>query len=96
MYVLSYVLITVQHHVPTTVDGDGFTFVEGRFGPFSTVAFCCINTSKDVDTGTDASPSWFFYVDSIWRQGDYINQYGPGTPVQQWMTTVMPRHTALL
>ena len=46
MYVLSYVLITVQHHVPTTVDGDGFTFVEGRFGPFSTVAFAALTLAK--------------------------------------------------
>ena len=25
-------------------------------------------------------------LNSIWRQGDDINLYGPGTPVQQWMT----------
>ncbi|KMK08396.1 enterotoxin [Pluralibacter gergoviae] len=40
----------------------------------------------NLTTGTNASPSWLFYADSIWRQGDDINLYGPGTPVQRWMT----------
>ena len=40
----------------------------------------------NLTTGTDASPSWLFYADSIWRQGDDINLYGKGSPVQQWMT----------
>ncbi|WP_052284375.1 enterotoxin [Kluyvera genomosp. 1] len=40
----------------------------------------------NLTTGTDASPSWLFYADSIWRQGDDINLYGIGSPVQQWMT----------
>ncbi|MGR6926926.1 enterotoxin [Klebsiella aerogenes] len=40
----------------------------------------------NLTTGTNASPSWLFYADAIWRQGDDINLYGPGTPVQQWMT----------
>ncbi|HIC1790450.1 TPA: enterotoxin [Escherichia coli] len=40
----------------------------------------------NLTTGTDASPSWLFYADSIWRQGDDINLYGVGSPVQQWMT----------
>lgn len=40
----------------------------------------------NLTTGTNASPSWLFYADSIWRQGDDINLYGPGTPVQQWIT----------
>ena len=40
----------------------------------------------NLTTGTDASPSWLFYADSIWRQGDDINVYGKGSPVQQWMT----------
>ncbi|MFK3707672.1 enterotoxin [Klebsiella sp. NPDC088457] len=44
------------------------------------------NLFINLTTGTDASPSWLFYADSIWRQGDDINLYGPGTPVQQWMT----------
>lgn len=40
----------------------------------------------NLTTGTDASPSWLLYADSIWRQGDDINLYGVGSPVQQWMT----------
>lgn len=40
----------------------------------------------NLTTGTNASPSWLFYADSIWRQGDDINLYGPGSPAQQWMT----------
>ncbi|MCS2166046.1 enterotoxin [Scandinavium manionii] len=44
------------------------------------------NLFINLTTGTDASPSWLLYADSIWRQGDDINLYGPGTPVQQWMT----------
>ncbi|NWC65784.1 enterotoxin [Cedecea sp. P7760] len=40
----------------------------------------------NLTTGTDASPSWLFYADSIWRQGDDINVYGKGSPVQQWIT----------
>lgn len=44
------------------------------------------NLFINLTTGTDASPSRLFYADSIWRQGDDINLYGPGTPVQQWMT----------
>ncbi len=44
------------------------------------------NLFINLTTGTNASPSWLFYADSIWRQGDDINLYGPGTPVQQWMT----------
>lgn len=44
------------------------------------------NVFINLTTGTDASPSWLLYADTIWRQGDDINLYGPGTPVQQWMT----------
>ncbi|AVX36769.1 MULTISPECIES: enterotoxin [Yersinia] len=40
----------------------------------------------NLTTGTDASPSWLFYADSIWRQGDDINLFGKGSPAQQWMT----------
>ncbi|PVZ87392.1 enterotoxin [Serratia sp. S1B] len=40
----------------------------------------------NLTTGTNASPSWLFYADSIWRQGDDINLYGQGSPVQQWIT----------
>lgn len=35
------------------------------------------NLFINLTTGTDASPSWLFYADSIWRQGDDINLYGP-------------------
>ncbi|MBB1202568.1 enterotoxin [Enterobacteriaceae bacterium 89] len=44
------------------------------------------NLFINLTTGTDASPSWLLYADSIWRQGDDINLYGVGSPVQQWMT----------
>ncbi|MDA5482022.1 enterotoxin [Yersinia intermedia] len=40
----------------------------------------------NLTTGTDASPSWLFYADAIWRQGDDINLFGKGSPAQQWMT----------
>lgn len=40
----------------------------------------------NLTTGTNASPSWLFYADSIWRQGDDINVFGEGSPAQQWMT----------
>jgi hypothetical protein len=40
----------------------------------------------NLTTGTNASPAWLFYADSIWRQGDDINVYGKGSPAQQWMT----------
>ncbi|MEZ6966829.1 enterotoxin [Aeromonas sp. S9(2024)] len=47
-------------------------------------------TNKDVfinlTTGTTASPAWLFFADSIWRGGDDINFYGPGSKVQQWIT----------
>jgi hypothetical protein len=35
------------------------------------------NLFINLTTGTNASPSWLFYADSIWRQGDDINLYGP-------------------
>ena len=44
------------------------------------------NQFINLTTGTNASPSWLFYADSIWRQGDDINLYGKGSPVQRWMT----------
>lgn len=44
------------------------------------------NLFINLTTGTDASPSWLFYADAIWRQGDDINVYGKGSPVQQWIT----------
>ncbi|MGD8171095.1 enterotoxin [Vibrio sp. TRT 21S02] len=40
----------------------------------------------NLTTGTNASPSWLFYADSIWRQGDDITLYGKGSPAQQWST----------
>ena len=40
----------------------------------------------NLTTGTNASPSWLFYADSIWRQGDDINLYGVDSDVQQWIT----------
>lgn len=40
----------------------------------------------NLTTGTQATPSWLFYADSIWRGGDDVNFYGPGTKVQQWLT----------
>ncbi|PSX10943.1 alpha-galactosidase [Photobacterium angustum] len=40
----------------------------------------------NLTTGTNASPSWLFYADSIWRQGDDINFYGEGSDVQKWIT----------
>ncbi|WP_378080675.1 enterotoxin [Aeromonas bestiarum] len=40
----------------------------------------------NLTTGTTASPSWLFFADSIWRGGDDINFYGPGSRVQQWIT----------
>lgn len=44
------------------------------------------NLFINLTTGTNASPSWLFYADSIWRQGDDINVYGKGSPAQRWMT----------
>lgn len=40
----------------------------------------------NLTTGTQATPSWLFYADSIWRGGDDVNYYGPGSKVQQWLT----------
>nr|WP_199066165.1 hypothetical protein [Chromobacterium sp. ASV5] len=40
----------------------------------------------NLTTGTQATPSWLFYADSIWRDGDDINFYGKGSSVQQWIT----------
>ncbi len=44
------------------------------------------NLFINLTTGTNASPSWLFFADSIWRQGDDINLYGDGSNVQQWIT----------
>ncbi len=44
------------------------------------------NLYVNLTTGTQATPSWLFYADSIWRGGDDVNYYGPGTKVQQWLT----------
>lgn len=45
-----------------------------------------LNLYVNLTTGTQATPSWLFYADSIWRGGDDVNYYGPGTKVQQWLT----------
>ncbi|WP_294963304.1 enterotoxin [uncultured Gilliamella sp.] len=44
------------------------------------------NLYINLTTGTQATPSWLFYADSIWRGGDDVNYYGPGSKVQQWLT----------
>lgn len=44
------------------------------------------NLYINLTTGTQATPSWLFYADSIWRGGDDVNYYGPGTKVKQWLT----------
>ncbi|WP_279084361.1 enterotoxin [Gilliamella apis] len=44
------------------------------------------NLYINLTTGTQATPSWLFYADSIWRGGDDVNYYGPGNKVQQWLT----------
>ncbi|WP_445497827.1 enterotoxin [Photorhabdus sp. SF281] len=40
----------------------------------------------NLTTGTKATPSWLFFADSIWRNGDDVNFYGKGSKVQQWIT----------
>lgn len=44
------------------------------------------NLYINLTTGTQATPSWLFYDDSIWRGGDDVNYYGLGTKVHQWVT----------
>jgi hypothetical protein len=44
------------------------------------------NVFINLTTGTTATPSWLFFADSIWRGGDDINFYGPGSMVQRWIT----------
>ncbi len=44
------------------------------------------NLYINLTTGTQATPSWLFYADSIWRGGDDVNYYGLGSKVQQWLT----------
>ncbi|MDE3103978.1 MAG: enterotoxin [Acidobacteriota bacterium] len=40
----------------------------------------------NLTTGTDASPFWVLYADSIWRGGEDSDFAGVGTKRQQWIT----------
>lgn len=40
----------------------------------------------NLTTGTDASPFWLFYADSIWRGGEDDSRAGVGTNRQRWIT----------
>ena len=40
----------------------------------------------NVTTGTWPSPFWLFWGDSIWRNGDDMGFFGPGSARQQWIT----------
>ena len=90
-------LIKDEHITSFKLDGMGNANAHIQGSPFASDFDASIvlldnmrKTNKDLfinlTTGTDASPSWLFYADSIWRQGDDINLYGVGSPVQQWMT----------
>lgn len=90
-------LIKDEHITSFKLDGMGNANSHIEGSPFASDFDASIvlldnmrKTNKDLfinlTTGTDASPSWLFYADSIWRQGDDINLYGVGSPVQQWMT----------
>ncbi|MGM3176089.1 enterotoxin [Dickeya lacustris] len=90
-------LIESEHITSFKLDGMGNadTYIKGSqfasdFDASVALLHNMRSANKDVfinlTTGTYASPSWLFYADAIWRQGDDINVYGPGTPVQQWMT----------
>jgi len=90
-------LIKDEHITSFKLDGMGNANSHIKGSPFASDFDASIvlldnmrKTNKDLfinlTTGTDASPSWLFYADSIWRQGDDINLYGVGSPVQQWMT----------
>ncbi|KAF1369840.1 enterotoxin [Yokenella regensburgei] len=90
-------LIKDEHITSFKLDGMGNANSHIKGSPFASDFDASIvlldnmrKANKDLfinlTTGTDASPSWLFYADSIWRQGDDINLYGVGSPVQQWMT----------
>jgi hypothetical protein len=40
----------------------------------------------NVTTGTWPSPFWLFWGDSIWRNGNDMGFFGPGSARQQWIT----------
>lgn len=40
----------------------------------------------NITTGTWPSPYWLLWGDSIWRNGDDMGFYGPGSRRQQWIT----------
>ncbi|OTA21843.1 enterotoxin [Xenorhabdus beddingii] len=48
------------------------------------------STGKDLfinlTIGPQATPSWLFFADSIWRDGHDVGFYGAGSKVQQWLT----------
>ncbi|WP_127959350.1 enterotoxin [Serratia microhaemolytica] len=90
-------LITEQHITSFKLDGMGNANTHLDGSPFASDFDASIELIKNMraanndlfinlTTGTNASPSWLFYADSIWRQGDDINLYGKGSVVQQWIT----------
>ncbi|ENM5855845.1 enterotoxin [Vibrio mimicus] len=90
-------LITNEHISSFKLDGMGNANTHLKGSPFASDFDASIvllenmrkanpNIFINLTTGTNASPSWLFFADSIWRQGDDINLYGEGSPAQQWMT----------
>lgn len=90
-------LIKNEHITSFKLDGMGNASAHIEGSPYASdfdASIALLNNMRSANpnqfinltTGTNASPSWLFYADAIWRQGDDINLYGPGTPVQQWMT----------
>lgn len=90
-------LIQNEHITSFKLDGMGNANSHIKGSPFASdfdASVVLLNNMRSTNenlfinltTGTNASLSWLFYADSIWRQGDDINLYGPGTPVQQWIT----------
>ncbi|WP_395489701.1 enterotoxin [Cedecea davisae] len=90
-------LIKNEHITSFKLDGMGNANSYIKGSPFASDFDASIELIKNMraankdlfinlTTGTNASPSWLFYADSIWRQGDDINVYGKGSPVQQWVT----------
>ncbi|WP_145511109.1 alpha-amylase family protein [Yersinia kristensenii] len=90
-------LIKNEHITSFKLDGMGNANSYIKGSPFASDFDASIELIKNMraankdlfinlTTGTNASPSWLFYADSIWRQGDDINVFGKGSPAQQWMT----------
>lgn len=90
-------LIKDEHITSFKLDGMGNANSYIKGSPFASDFDASIELIKNMraankdlfinlTTGTNASPSWLFYADSIWRQGDDINVFGKGSPAQQWMT----------